>query len=238
MNTQAKATQAIRFRGRSFMAFVLEPTAPVADWLVEVEQWLARSPDFFVGRAVVLGVSDVIPTRKDLVDLIQILTKMHIRVMAIEGADKAWLGDDLPPAVAGGRPASIVEPLPQASPKSAAEARREPEMSCRSTLVIDQPVRSGQTIVAEGDVTVLGSVASGAEIVAGGSIHVYGVLRGRAVAGVQGNAKARVFARRFEAELIAIDGVYRTAEEMDPKIRGKAAQAWLGMAGIETAPLS
>ncbi len=78
-----------------------------------------------------------------------------------------------------------------------------------------------------GDVTVLGSVASGAEVVAGGSIHVYGVLRGRAMAGSMGNALARIFCRKNEAELIAIDGYYRTAEQMDAKLRSRAVQASL-----------
>jgi septum site-determining protein MinC len=95
-------------------------------------------------------------------------------------------------------------------------------------LVIEQPVRSGQSVIyPKGDVTVIGSVASGAEVFAGGSIHVYGTLRGRVVAGFNGNPRARVFCRRLEAELVAIDGVYRTADDMDPSLRGRAVQAWL-----------
>lgn len=92
-------------------------------------------------------------------------------------------------------------------------------------LIIDHAVRSGQTITHPGDVTIVGSVASGAEIVAGGSIHVYGTLRGRAVAGAGGHGKARIFARRFEAELIAIDGHYRTAEDLGPAPVGRTVQA-------------
>ncbi|GGK36564.1 septum site-determining protein MinC [Salinarimonas ramus] len=96
------------------------------------------------------------------------------------------------------------------------------------SLIIDQPVRSGQSVVfTEGDVTVLGSVASGAEIVAGGSIHVYGALRGRALAGATGNPQARIFCRKLEAELVAIDGLYKTAEDIGAAQRGQAAQVWL-----------
>ena len=72
--------------------------------------------------------------------------------------------------------------------------------------------------------------ASGAEIVAGGSIHVYGTLRGRAIAGLlgaHGTSRPRIFCRKLDAELLAIDGVYRTAEEIDPKLHGRAVQAWL-----------
>jgi septum site-determining protein MinC len=97
-----------------------------------------------------------------------------------------------------------------------------------STLLLDQPVRSGQSIFfPDGDVTVLGSVGSGAELVAGGSIHVYGALRGRAMAGSNGNPRARIFCSRIEAELLAIDGYYMTAETMDKSLRERAVQAWL-----------
>ena len=97
-----------------------------------------------------------------------------------------------------------------------------------SFLLLEAPVRSGQSVVfPRGDVTVVGSVGSGAEVVAGGSIHVYGTLRGRAVAGIAGQGGARIFCRRLEAELLAIDGLYRTADDIEPALRGKAAMAWL-----------
>ena len=98
----------------------------------------------------------------------------------------------------------------------------------QSSLLLDSPVRSGQSIVfPDGDITVLGSVSSGAEIVAGGSIHVYGTLRGRAMAGVNGNPSARIYCQKVEAELLAIDGYYQTAEELDEKLRSRAVQARL-----------
>jgi septum site-determining protein MinC len=93
-------------------------------------------------------------------------------------------------------------------------------------------------IFPDGDLTILGSVASGSEVVAGGSIHIYGTLRGRAIAGSTGNASARIFCNRLEAELIAIDGLYRTADEMDPQYRGKAVQAWLAGETMTMAALS
>jgi septum site-determining protein MinC len=94
--------------------------------------------------------------------------------------------------------------------------------------MLESPIRSGQSIIfPAGDVTVLGAVASGAEVVAGGSIHIYGALRGRAMAGSMGNARARIFCSRNEAELISVDGYYQTAEEMDPNLRGRPTQCWL-----------
>ena len=107
-----------------------------------------------------------------------------------------------------------------------------------ASLLIEAPVRSGQTIVfIDGDITVLGSVGSGAEIVAGGSIHVYGALRGRAMAGVNGNASARIFCNKIEAELLAIDEQYRTTEDTDAKLRGRPVQAWLEDGDLKIAAL-
>jgi septum site-determining protein MinC len=107
-----------------------------------------------------------------------------------------------------------------------------------NSLLLDSPVRSGQSIFSEGDVTVLGSVASGAEIVAGGSIHVYGALRGRAMAGSSGNAAARIFCQKIEAELLAINGYYQTAEEIDVALRNRLPQAWLEGSIMKITPLS
>ena len=122
--------------------------------------------------------------------------------------------------------------LAQIEPKKP-EAKPKP-----TSLLLDSPVRSGQSIFSEGDVTVLGSVASGAEIVAGGSIHVYGALRGRAMAGFSGNAAARIFCQKIEAELLAIDGYYQTAEEIDVALRNRPAQAWLEGNVIKITPLN
>ena len=84
----------------------------------------------------------------------------------------------------------------------------------------------------------LGSVGSGAEIVAGGSIHVYGTLRGRAMAGVNGNSSARIYCQRIEAELLAIDGCYQTAEELDANLRSKPVQARLDGKVMRITPLN
>src|SRR5215468_8290915 len=92
-------------------------------------------------------------------------------------------------------------------------------------LLIETPVRSGQSVVfPNGDVTVVGSVASGAEVIAGGSIHIYGTLRGRAMAGSTGNPRARIFCRKIEAELLAIDGLYKTADDIDASLRNRPVQ--------------
>jgi septum site-determining protein MinC len=84
----------------------------------------------------------------------------------------------------------------------------------------------------------VGSVSSGAEIVAGGSIHIYGTLRGRAMAGIDGNSSARIYCQKIEAELLAIDGYYRTAEEIDAKFSNRPTQAWLEGNIVQITPLN
>ncbi|MDX8454583.1 septum site-determining protein MinC [Mesorhizobium sp. VK9D] len=124
---------------------------------------------------------------------------------------------------------------PTRSGQGAETVRHEPSAG---TLMIKAPIRSGQSIFhPHGDVIVLGSVASGSEIVAGGSIHVYGTLRGRAIAGSEGNISARIFCRKNEAELLAVDGWYTTAEEMEGVSRGKAVQAFLDNDALCVVPL-
>lgn len=105
-------------------------------------------------------------------------------------------------------------------------------------LVVNAPVRSGQTIYyPQGDVTVVGSIASGADVIAGGSIHIYGTLRGRAFAGADGEAQARIFCRRLEAELLAVGGIYLTADQIETNVRGQSVQAWLEHDSIRIARL-
>ena len=124
---------------------------------------------------------------------------------------------------------SITAPAPPALPS---------RVPC---LVIDNSVRSGQVIdYPDGDVTVVGSVGSGAEIVAGGSIHVYGALRGRALAGTAGDPSARIFCRRFQPELVAINGSYRLADNFEAELadlRDRPVQARLEGTRIRIMPL-
>lgn len=98
----------------------------------------------------------------------------------------------------------------QASPSASEEV---PAASARKTLIIDQSVRSGQKVYAQGaDLIVTGQVSAGAEVIADGNVHVYGVLRGRALAGAGGDTNARIYSTCFEAELVAVAGYYLTFE--------------------------
>lgn len=119
------------------------------------------------------------------------------------------------------RPAA--EPAPPAAPAPVASAGgRKP------TRVVMEPIRSGQQIYADNaDLVIMNTVSPGAEVIADGCVHVYGSLRGRAIAGARGDTQARVFCRRMEAELLAVAGVYAVADQMQGALRGQAVQAYL-----------
>ena len=214
------------------MAVVLMPDPPLAEWMAQMDGQLERSPRFFDGRPVILDVS-ALPPDTDNVALVGALAQRGVRVIGMEGLDPDLPeAPGLPPLMPGGRTVGL--------PVLVADAPEpEPEPTPEPTgLLIDRPVRSGQSVSHPGgDITIIGSVASGSEVIAGGSIHVYGTLRGRAIAGVTG-AGSRIFCRRLQAELLAIDGVYRTADEIDPALMDRAVQVWrdgdqLAIAAIE-----
>ena len=223
----------IRVRGRSFMALVLSPEPPLDDWLQGLDVQINKSSAFFEARPVVLDCGLLNGEDHGLDRLVPALLERGIRLIEIENADPAWPATadwTWPDGYSGGRAIGAVE-VPE-------EALPSPPDPSRASLLIDEPVRSGQIVsYPDGDVVVLGSVASGAEVSAGGSIHVYGALRGRALAGVGGNASARILCRRMCAELLAIDGLYMTAEDMPAERIGRSVQARLDGQSLVLLPL-
>ena len=196
----------IAVRGRSVLALVVAPQPPLDDWLAALDEQLAHAPDFFAGRPVIADLAATHATVADPAPVLAALSALAVRnlkLIGVEGIDPALIAHTLwarLPTMLRGREA----------PREVKASRAGP---AASSLIVDRPVRSGQSIVFEaGDVTVIGAIASGAEVVAGGSIHVEGALRGRAIAGVTAGESARIFCRRLEAELVAVAGLYRTAD--------------------------
>lgn len=234
MSVQSASRKAIRFRGRSYLAYVLAAEAPIYDWLADLNGWVSQAPGYFVGKPVILDLSAVTLSNAAIVQLLSELLARDIRIIGLEGVDPHQVGRDLPPVLTGGRPIAIAEP-----PDSAPRAEPAPAQPEPATLLLESPVRSGQSVVfPHGDITVLGSVASGAEVIAGGSIHIYGTLRGRAFAGSHGNERARIFCSKVDAELLAISGFYRTADDIEARLRSQPIQAWLKGDVMFIAPLN
>jgi len=230
--TTSETRPLIRLRGRSIMALVLVPELPLGDWLAALDAQMERSPNFFDARPVVVDLGSIPREQQGIADFLHLLEQRGIRIIGTEGAHPSWSGIEawgrpLPPT---GKPGREIEAPDEKHPKSdtprLSEVPQAPGEA--NTLLLDQPVRSGQSIVFErGDISVLGSVASGAEVMAGGSVHVYGTLRGRAIAGLAGNPGARIFCSNLQAELLAIHGVYQTADDMPAKLLGRPVQVWL-----------
>lgn len=135
-------------------------------------------------------------------------------------------------------PATTVAAAP-AAPTEAAVPNAAPPPMARAALVIDKPLRSGQRVYAKGaDLIVLAVVSFGAEVIADGNIHVYGPLRGRALAGAMGDTGARIFTTCLEPQLVSIAGIYRTSEnDLPPGVLGKPAQVRLDGEKLVVEPL-
>jgi septum site-determining protein MinC len=216
------ANKALEFKGRMLSltrARILDPDPTAIS--TQLQEFARQMPQAVRGMPVVLEADSAVP-------LDGVLAAMrHIGMQPLGVADGplaavapqfglAVLPADNAQRVRGG--SSNPEPAPS-SP--AAPARRP-------ARIVTEPVRSGQQIyAADGDLIVLSTVSPGAEIAADGCVHVYGVLRGRAIAGARGDTSARIFCRRFEAELVAVAGVYAVAEQMQGELRKQPVQVWL-----------
>ena len=212
---------------------MVAPETPLERWFEALDEHLARSAAFFAGQPVVADLTGVADKEAMAVlEALDGLVARGLRVIGVEGIEAGrlsgtrWQGL---PTMRNGRDVTVesrvCEPSTPADPPIAPASAKPPSRQPRPSLLIDQPVRSGQSIVfREGDVTIVGPVASGAEVIAGGSIHIYGPLRGRAIAGARSGGSARIFCRKLEAELVAVAGLYKTADNWGAHVHGRAAQ--------------
>jgi septum site-determining protein MinC len=212
----------------------------------EMRERVARAPKLFARAAVIVdfgglaGTPDV-ATARALIDALRGAGVLPV-ALAYGSSDNEQLAVQLGlPLLAkfragyergDGEPApatpAAATPKPSESKPKAAPAAAPPRAQGEPGLIQATPVRSGQQVYAENrDLTVLTAVGAGAEVIADGSIHIYGALRGRALAGAQGNERARIFCREFHAELVAVAGHYKVLEDIPKELRGKAVQVWL-----------
>jgi len=147
-------------------------------------------------------------------------------VPVLEPAQPAAAAPAAPAAAAAAAPAPAPAPAPEPAQESA--PARAPADSSAPALIHSQTVRSGQRIYARNrDLIVNAGVGAGAEVMADGCLHIYGSLRGRAMAGAHGESAARVFCQEFHAELVSIAGVFRVFETIPAELAGMPVQAWL-----------
>ncbi len=224
----------LQVRSRSFTAVVLKVTgAADAGFFASLDSLMRQAPHFFVNAPLVLDLEQAtdLQVKGDFVKLVRELRARRLSPIAIQNASAdqgiAAFGAGLI-TLQGGRDVPT-ERRGRAAEAAPAASEPEPESEpAAASLLITEPVRSGQRIFADrGDLIVNASVSSGAELVAHGSIHIYGPMRGRALAGVNGDKSARIFCQSLEAELIAIAGLYLTSDDLGPTVRKKRVQAFL-----------
>ncbi|HRQ56041.1 MAG TPA: septum site-determining protein MinC [Azoarcus taiwanensis] len=242
--TAGSPSRMIEFRNASIGATVAvlrdARPAPLAD---ELHRMLGGMADFFNGEPAILDFSGLSaePDRIDWSGLISMFRRFRLQPIGVRN-----LSAEL---VAAARQAGLAQldgaelAAPTASPTRTAPARVDappppppaPVAVQAGTMFVDRPVRSGQQVYAKGgDLVLLAGMSNGAEVIADGSIHCYGPLRGRALAGAQGNTAARIITSNFGPEIVSIAGIYKTFEQgIAQNVAGRPAVVRLSGAGRE-----
>lgn len=210
---------------------LLEPSVEVL--ARELDRRIEEAPALFEGLPVILDVCEVASSdlHVDLPGLAAHLRYRHLIPLGIRGGDARWAeaADAAGLSVFNEEsdPEARAQPGPAQSSVGSPDADGESEARTCG-MVITEPVRSGQQVYARGgDLVVMAAVSPGAELLADGHIHVYGPLRGRALAGVQGDASARIICQSFHAALVSVAGTYCVSEQFDDELLGQPVQAFL-----------
>jgi septum site-determining protein MinC len=199
----------------------------------ELQQQVGRSPRFFLNAPVVLDLKDSegFTTEEAFLDAGEALRRHTLALVGVQNA----LPEQISAAAAAGLAVfapNSTQPSRRAAQAAAAPVAAAPAAMTQSARpparLVTEPVRSGTQIYARGtDLIVTAAVSAGAELVADGHIHVYGALRGRALAGAGGDVEARIFCSRLEAELVSIAGRYLVSDSIPPEHVGQRAQIML-----------
>jgi len=208
MNTTTVRSHAFQLKGGPVtLTTLILQTTDLAEITAQLLSTVAQSPTFFANAPVIIDLNQLAENAAvDLDKLNQLLREQGLIPVGIRCANESL------------RAAAIllgfaVFPSEQAASKQPASTAPLP--AYQPTKTITQPIRSGQQIYAkDSDLLILASVSPGAEVLADGNIYVYGSLRGRALAGINGNKEARIFCQSLEAELISIAGFYQISENL------------------------
>jgi septum site-determining protein MinC len=242
--TQQTLPETFRLRSGNFNLLVLRLLDPRPEAILPaLGDQFRKAPGFLRFAPIVLGLADLAaaPEEVDFRALVEGLRALEIVPIGTTGGTPglrhAAQVAGLPPLRAlGGKddeaptqPAAAA-PVAEAPAAQAPPAAPAPDFkgSGRAAMLVTEPVRAGQRLYAEGaDMVVTATVNAGAEVLADGNIHIYGALRGRAIAGAQGDTAARVFALNFDPELIAIAGYYAVRDGLGTAPIGRAVQTRL-----------
>jgi septum site-determining protein MinC len=221
----------IRF-GQVGLTHIRPRTTDAAALQNELSSRLAAAPHMFCRAAALLDLSALDPKTEftEIRSLLEAIRRAGMLPIGLaQGGDSVDVlaqALDLP-VLTPHRGQSKVVPLAQTTPEPSPPPKPELEPAF-SAIVHPHTVRSGQRIYARNrDLVVTAAVGAGAEVMADGCLHIYGTLRGRALAGARGDTSARLFCQEFHAELVSIGGVFRVFETIPPDLAGKPVQAWL-----------
>ena len=228
-----------QLRGTSFTIMVLKIVDPCdTQFFHLLADKVRQAPGFFRNAPIVIDLDGLGPkTEVDFARFSTALRDLGLMVVGLQGGGKRQQAE----AAAAGfalLPARATRAEVMLPPKATDE--RAPEIPYqRSTRIVTEPVRSGRQIYAQnGDLVITAMVSPGAELLADGSIHVYGALRGRALAGVSGDSAARIFCHCLEAELVSIAGIYQLSEDMGANVLSKQVQVYLHEGHLRIEPLT
>lgn len=255
MSTDTKASTykkpALEIKSTSFSTPVLAVfSTDLKQIQLLLEEKISLAPEFFKNSALLIDLQGCASQKKpiDLSALIELIYAKNLIPIGISGGNKeqnklaltfkipvhTLRGTNLTNTNQTKNSFEVVPPKPNTDVTAPIEESlsQQPDSSTSPAPIIEniflsQPVRSGQRVYAKGDLTVLSHVSAGAEVMAEGNIHIYGTLRGRALAGVQGNVDSRIFCSSLDAELISIAGNYKINEELDQTKNTTPVQVFL-----------
>lgn len=231
-----------QLRGNSFTMMVLKVMAPAsANFFPALAGKVRQAPNFFRHAPIVLDFDELPADAADLdvADFVARVREQYLLPVGFQGGpapvqERALALGLVPMPVGRATKLELARPVDN----SGQPVAPPPEPVFRPALMVTEPVRSGQQVYAQGtDLIITASVGHGAEVLADGNIHIYGPLRGRALAGLAGDNTARVFCQSLEAEVVSIAGLYRVSEDFDPSFLKKAVQIRLNDGFLHIEPL-
>jgi len=219
------ATNTFQLKGSLFTLTVLQLKRVDFDELEsQLGSIVARAPKFFQYAPIVIDLQNLSSDQGDI-DFAKLVRLLRQQAMIPVGIRS---GDPVHHKAARAADLAVLSMAKTQTSTSDNKSNNKTETKPSASTLITQPVRSGQQVYAKnGDLVVVAPVSQGAELLADGNIHVYGSLRGRALAGISGDTSARIFCQNMEAELISIAGCYILNETMSPPENKKPQQAFL-----------
>lgn len=237
MSTDTTAPQktTLEFKSTSFNVPVLIlVNNNLADIEHQIEEKISQAPEFFKNSPLLIDLQELNKHDQpiDSQEIIQLLRKQYFLPIGICGGTDIQNQKAIKLNVPVHSKYSQLSPnKPKQSPKTIASEPTREEMDKNvqqiENKLITQPIRSGQRVYSKGDLIITATVSAGSEIMAEGNIHVYGSLRGRALAGVHGNTESRIFCSDLQAELVSIAGNYQISAEMGESVRNTPIQICL-----------